>query len=272
MRKSIVEMKTTIHFIFWRRVMNDGFRIASATLAVAGVGLGITPAAAQSTAGGSTSFWAHVQSFLPSSTDVAMTQVVSLFGPAVTTATGFEAAANHAVLGIPWGISWSGCSWCRSGWRCIWCWPGPRKAPIRARFWANAGMGCGCRCGRCWAGCCCYRCPPWGIGGDSCPVVLGAGDWQRLCQPSRVGGPRIHHHRRLRRQRFDPDRRTARQSVGPEHLQLVDLRETINRVESLPGGYSPLGVSTQDVAPEPGLWSRLQDLFSSTRARPNTTT
>ena len=44
--------------------MNDGFKVVSATLAVAGVGLGITPAAAQSTAGGSTSFWAHVQSFL----------------------------------------------------------------------------------------------------------------------------------------------------------------------------------------------------------------
>ena len=33
--------------------------------------------------------------------------------------------------------------------------------------------------------------------------------------------------------------------------------ETINRVESLPGGYPPLGVTTKDEAPEPGFWDRL---------------
>ena len=71
---------------------------------------------------------------------------------------------------------------------------------------------------------------------------------------------------------FDPDRRTARQSVGPEHLQLVDLR----------GNHQPRGIPprrlfaagrelTQDVAPGTGAVESAADLFSST-PRLNTTT
>lgn len=69
-------------------------------LAVAGL-LAATRAGAQTPpGGGSTSGWEPVKSLLPESGDVAMTQVVSVFGPAVTAATGFEANAQASVLGV----------------------------------------------------------------------------------------------------------------------------------------------------------------------------
>ena len=37
--------------------------------------------------------------------------------------------------------------------------------------------------------------------------------------------------------------------------------DTVNRVESVPGGYPELGVTTQDVAPEKSAWDRMGDFF-----------
>jgi conjugal transfer/type IV secretion protein DotA/TraY len=52
------------------------------------------------TGGAVTTFSERLHSFLPPAGDVAMMQVVSVFGPAVSTATGFEASAQVAVLGV----------------------------------------------------------------------------------------------------------------------------------------------------------------------------
>lgn len=251
--------------------MRHGFRIASATTAIVGWGGWISTASAQSTvgspatAGGSTSFWAHVQSFLPSSTDVAMTQVVSLFGPAVTTATGFEAAANHAVLGDTVGYFLVGVFVVSIGMALYLVLAGTAQSAHSGTFLGERwhGLWVPLRAVLSWM----LLLPLPALGGL-------AGIHALLFWVLAIGSGFANQVGLAGLESTTADGFVANASTltaEPLASQLarntfnsLTCVETINRVESLPGGYPPLGVSTQDVAPEPGLWSRLQDLFSST--------
>ncbi|MBL8260045.1 MAG: DotA/TraY family protein [Candidatus Competibacteraceae bacterium] len=45
-------------------------------------------------------------------------------------------------------------------------------------------------------------------------------------------------------------------------LNALSCVESVNRVESTPGGYPPLGVSTKEEEPKKGIWASVKDFFS----------
>ncbi|MEI2744784.1 MAG: DotA/TraY family protein [Ottowia sp.] len=231
------------------------------TVAVAG-SLAATVAAAQTSAGEGASFAERVRSFLPEPTDVAMTQVVSIFGPPVTAATGFGADAAPTVLGVTVyyflvgvfvvsilmalyltlaGTAQSAHSGHFLGerWHSLW-------VPLRAVLgWmlllpipALGGLA-GIHALLFWA------------------LAIGTGF------ANKVGLAAIES---TAANGFAAD--VATLTAEPLAAQLarntfdsLTCVETVNRVESVPGGYPPLGVTAKDVAPEKSAWDRMGDYF-----------
>ena len=231
------------------------------TVAVAG-SLAATAAAAQTSAGEGASFAERVRSFLPEPTDVAMTQVVSIFGPPVTAATGFGADAAPTVLGVTVhhflvgafvvsilmalyltlaGTAQSAHSGHFLGerWHSLW-------VPLRAVLgWmlllpipALGGLA-GIHALLFWA------------------LAIGTGF------ANKVGLAAIES---TAANGFAADAATL--TAEPLAAQLarntfdsLTCVETVNRVESVPGGYPPLGVTAKDVAPEKSAWDRMGDYF-----------
>ena len=220
-------------------------------------------AAAQSTAGGSTgSFWERVKAFLPPSTDVAMTQIASLFGPAVTAATGFEANANPAVLGETAGYFLVGVF---------------VVSILMALYLVLAGTAQSAHSGE-------FLGERWHSLWVPLRAVLG---WMLLLPLPALGGLAGIHAllfwvlaigtgfankvglagiESTTADGFVANAATLTAEPLASRLarntfNALTCVETINRVESIPGGYPPLGVTTQDVAPEQGLWDWLGDSF-----------
>ncbi len=211
-------------------------------------------AGAQTPPGGQTSFWDRATSFLPASGDVAMTQVVSLFGPAVTAATGFEADAQASVLGVTAtyflvgvfvvsillalyltlaGTAQSAHSGQFLGerWHSLW-------VPLRAVLgWmlllplpALGGLA-GIHALLFWV------------------LAIGTGFANRV---GLAGIESATAHGFVANASFLTAEPLASRLARHTFNSLTCV-ETINRVESLPGGYPPLGVTTTDEAPSPGL-------------------
>ena len=213
-------------------------KIRGWTVAVAG-SLVATVAAAQTSADGGASFAERVRSFLPESTDVAMTQVVSLFGPAVTAATGFEANAAPSVLGVTITYFLVGAF---------------VVSLLMALYLTLAGTAQSAHSGQ-------FLGERWHSLWVPLRAVLG---WMLLLPLPALGGlAGIHallfwtlavgtgfanqvglagiesdHRPRLRRRRRHPDRRTAGRPAGARHLQQPDLRG-----DHQPGGVRPRRLS-----------------------------
>ena len=229
------------------------------------VGGGGAAAAAESTTGGSTgSFWEQVKAFLPPATDVAMTQIASLFGPAVTTATGFEAHADAAVLGETAGSFLVGVF---------------VVSILMALYLVLAGTAQSAHSGA-------FLGERWHSLWVPLRAVLG---WMLLLPLPALGGLAGIHAllfwvlaigtgfankvglagiESTTADGFVANAATL--TAQPLASQLarntfnaLTCVETINRVESTPGGYPSLGVSTKDVAPEKGFWDWLGDSVRS---------
>lgn len=234
------------------------------TVAVAG-SLVATVAGAQTLPDGALSFWDRAKSFLPESTDVAMTQVVSLFGPAVTAATGFEAAADPSVLGVTVYYFLVGVF---------------AVSILMALYLTLAGTAQSAHSGH-------FLGERWHSLWVPLRAVLG---WMLLLPLPALGGLAGIHAllfwvlamgtgfankvglagiESTTANGFVANAATLTAEPLASRLarntfNSLTCVETINRVESVPGGYPLLGVTTKDVAPEPGIWDRVRDFFSST--------
>ena len=231
------------------------------TVAVAG-SLVATVAAAQTPAAGGASFAERVRSFLPESTDVAMTQVVSIFGPAATAATGFGADAAPTVLGVTVYYFLVGAFAVSIGMALYLTLAGTAQS-------AHSGHFLGERWHSLWV---------------PLRAVLG---WMLLLPLPALGGLAGIHAllfwtlavgtgfanqvglagiESTAAHGFVADAATLTAEplaarLARDTFNSLTCVETINRVESVPGGYPALGVTTQDVAPEKGLWDRMGDYF-----------
>ena len=226
------------------------------TVAVAG------SLAAQTSAAGGASFAERVRSFLPPSTDVAMTQVVSLFGPAVTAATGFETRAAPAVLGVTVYYFLVGAF---------------AVSILLALYLTLAGTAQSAHSGH-------FLGERWHSLWVPLRAVLG---WMLLLPLPALGGLAGIHAllfwtlaigtgfanqvglagiESTAAHGFVADAATLTAEplaarLARDTFNSLTCVETINRVESVPGGYPELGVTTKDVAPEKGLWDRMGDYF-----------
>ena len=231
------------------------------TAAVAG-SLAATVAVAQTSAGEGASFAERVRSFLPESTDVAMTQVVSIFGPAVTAATGFGADAAPSVLGVTIYHFLVGAF---------------AVSILMALYLTLAGTAQSAHSGR-------FLGERWHSLWVPLRAVLG---WMLLLPLPALGGLAGIHAllfwtlavgtglanrvglagiESTAANGFVADAATLTAEplaarLARDTFDSLTCVETINRVESVPGGYPELGVTTQDVAPEKGLWDRMGDFF-----------
>ena len=236
-------------------------KIRGWTVAVAG-SLVATVAAAQTSADGGASFAERVRSFLPESTDVAMTQVVSLFGPAVTAATGFEANAAPSVLGVTITYFLVGAF---------------AVSILMALYLTLAGTAQSAHSGQ-------FLGERWHSLWVPLRAVLG---WMLLLPLPALGGLAGIHAllfwtlavgtgfanqvglagiESTAAHGFVADAATLTAEplaarLARDTFNSLTCVETINRVESVPGGYPELGVTTKDVAPEKGLWDRMGDYF-----------
>ena len=220
------------------------------------------------TTGETVSFAERVQSFLPSAGDVAMTQVVSIFGPAVTAATGFEAAAEPSVLGVTVyyflvgvfvvsivmalylilaGTAQSAHSGTFLGerWHSLW-------VPLRAVLgWMLLlplpvlGGLAGIHALLFWA------------------LAIGTG----LANQVGIAGIESSTANGFVANANTLTAEPLASLLARNTFNSLTCVDTINRVESIPGGYPPLGVSTKDEAPAPSVWDQLGNYFSgSSRA------
>ncbi len=231
------------------------------TVAVAG-SLAATAAAAQTSAGEGASFAERVRSFLPEPADVAMTQVVSIFGPAVTAATGFGADAAPTVLGVTVYYFLVGAF---------------VVSILMALYLTLAGTAQSAHSGH-------FLGERWHSLWVPLRAVLG---WMLLLPIPALGGLAGIHAllfwalaigtgfankvglaaiESTAANGFAADAATL--TAEPLAAQLarntfdsLTCVETVNRVESVPGGYPPLGVTAQDVAPEKSAWDRMGDFF-----------
>ena len=225
-------------------------------------GLAATVATAQTPAAGGASFAERVQSFLPPSTDVAMTQVVSLFGPAVTAATGFESRAAPAVLGVTVYYFLVGVF---------------AVSILLALYLTLAGTAQSAHSGR-------FLGERWHSLWVPLRAVLG---WMLLLPLPALGGLAGIHAllfwtlaigtgfanqvglagiESATAHGFVADAATLTAEplaarLARDTFNSLTCVETINRVESVPGGYPELGVTAQDVAPEKSAWDRMGDFF-----------
>lgn len=232
-------------------------------LAVAGWLAAASARAQTPPGGGPTSFWDQVQSFLPESGDVAMSQVVSLFGPAVTAATGFEANAQASVLGVTLYYFLVGVF---------------VVSLLMALYLVLAGTAQSAHSGQ-------FLGERWHSLWVPLRAVLG---WMLLLPLPALGGLAGVHAllfwvlalgTGLANQvgLAGMASTTANGFVAnagaltAEPLASLLARhtfnsltcvETINRVESVPGGYPPLGVTTKDEAPSPGVWDQIRNYFT----------
>ena len=236
-------------------------KIRGWTVAVVG-SLVATVAAAQTSVDGGASFAERVRSFLPESTDVAMTQVVSLFGPAVTAATGFEANAAPSVLGVTIYYFLVGAF---------------AVSILMALYLTLAGTAQSAHSGH-------FLGERWHSLWVPLRAVLG---WMLLLPLPALGGLAGIHAllfwtlavgtgfanqvglagiESTAAHGFVADAATLTAEplaarLARDTFNSLTCVETINRVESVPGGYPELGVTTKDVAPEKGLWDRMGDYF-----------
>jgi hypothetical protein len=215
------------------------------------------PGGGQTPPGGQASFAERVRSFLPESTDVAMTQVVSIFGPAVTAATGFEANAAPSVLGVTVTYFLVGVF---------------VVSLLMALYLTLAGTAQSAHSGQ-------FLGERWHSLWVPLRAVLG---WMLLLPLPVLGGlAGIHallfwtlaigtgfanqvgmagiesttaHGFVANAATLTAEPLASR--LARNTFNSLTCVETINRVESIPGGYPPLGITTKDEAPEPGLWDR----------------
>jgi len=231
-------------------------------LAVAGL-LAATRAGAQTPpGGGSTSVWEPVKSLLPESGDVAMTQVVSVFGPAVTAATGFEANAQASVLGVTMYYFLVGVF---------------VVSLLMALYLTLAGTAQSAHSGQ-------FLGERWHSLWVPLRAVLG---WMLLLPLPALGGLAGVHALLFWVLAIGTgfanqvglvgiESTTANGFVANANVLTAEplasllarntfnsltCVETINQVESIPGGYPPLGVTTKDDTPEPGLLDQLRNYF-----------
>ncbi len=230
--------------------------VAGAGALVAGIAVAQTPP------DGGATFAERVRSFLPESGDVAMTQVVSIFGPAVTAATGFGADAAPTVLGVTVYHFLVGAF---------------AVSILMALYLTLAGTAQSAHSGH-------FLGERWHSLWVPLRAVLG---WMLLLPIPALGGLAGVHALLFwtlavgtglaNRVGLAAIESTAANGFSAEAATLtaeplaarlardtfdsLTCVETINRVESVPGGYPPLGVTTKDVAPEKSAWDRAGDFF-----------
>ena len=220
--------------------------------------------AQQSPAAEPAAFGDRLRSFLPDTGDVAMTQVASLFGPAVGAATGFEANAADAVLGLT-------LSYFLTGVFVI--------SMVMALYLVLAGTAQSAHSGQ-------FLGERWHSLWVPLRAVLG---WMMLLPLPVLGGLGGIHALLFwvlalgtgfanRVGLIGIESATANSFVAnadtltAEPLASLLARntfnsltciDTINRVESVPNGYPLLNVTTREEKPSKGIWDRIGDFFST---------
>ena len=224
----------------------------------------VTSASAQTPSGGGSAA-ESAKSFLPAAGDVAMNFVVGVFGPAVTAATGFEANAQPSVLGVTLTDFLVGVF---------------AVSILMALYLTLAGTMQSAHSGK-------FLGERWHPVWVPLRAVLA---WMLLLPLPALGGLAGIHALLFwvlamgtgfanRVGLAGIESTTANGFVAnattltAEPLASLLARntfnnltcvETINRVESLPGGYPPLGVTTKDDAPTPGVWDQVTNYFKGT--------
>lgn len=229
-----------------------------------GIGLGmagwlaVTAAVAQTPPDGAqTPFWERVQSFLPAAGDVAMTQVVSIFGPAVTATTGFAANAQQSVLGVTVYYFLVGVFVVSIGMALYLTLAGTAQSAHSGRFlgerWHSLWVPLRAVLG--WM----LLLPLPVLGGLAgvhallfWVLALGTG----LANQVGLAGIESTTATGFVANAATLTAEPLASLLARNTFNSLTCVETINRVESVPGGYPPLGVTTKDVAPEPGFWDR----------------
>jgi len=215
--------------------------------------------------GVATTFHERLHSFLPESGDVAMTQVVSVFGPAVSTATGLTADGQTAVLGVTISYFLTGVF---------------VVSILMALYLALAGTAQSAHSGH-------FLGERWHSLWVPLRIVLG---WMMLLPIPALGGLAAVHAllfwvlalgtgfankvgqvgiESATTQTFAAQANTLTaeplvSSLARNTFNSLTCIETINTMESTPNGYTPLSVTKQQDAPTKGLWNQVQSFFSST--------